>query len=173
MKTSVRPLTGNRSNLTYPYGNSTCTPFAFPVAVQHPGRPPIRKIKKLSQPFGLHGIFRPGSGRGGWVDLTQGIIGTKLLSRSLRLYVQKHISGCQHLAERTGTASGCGSRVDAEAKETRGKEVVVWLVVLEKMVCLPYYSSGGEQRADISIHQLHEYFPNQKYLTVGGGTRYK
>lgn len=72
MKTSVRPLTGNWSNLTYPYGNSTCTPFAFPVAVQHPGRPPIRKIKKLSQPFGLHGIFRPGSGRGGWVDLTQG-----------------------------------------------------------------------------------------------------
>lgn len=75
MKTSVRPLTGNRSNLTYPYGNSSCTPVAFPVAVQHPGRPPIRMKKKKKSSLSLLGSMgysESGSGRGGWVDLTQG-----------------------------------------------------------------------------------------------------
>lgn len=82
----------------------------------------------------LHRRFGSASGwKWGW-DLTQRGLSSQATVGPDVLYVQMHVSGCQLLAERTGTAAGCGCWVGAGAKETWGGEVVVWPVATEKLL---------------------------------------
>lgn len=179
MRTPVLPVTGSRWNLTYPYGNSIYaavlsqswadTKEDLPQVTLQAGSP-----QRGSDPV-LGEIWSTAK-----ADLTKR--GFQAPARGADLQcVRIHVFGCRLLAERTGTAAGCGRwNASAEPSKREHREVVFGLVscswkaarslYLERKLAVVYHNRSVTER-DWFI-SCGDSLRKVKHTLVGwGGTR--